>query len=142
MNERRPVADWATDWDHLTDEWATQCTDIWAELRERCPVAHTDRYHGAYLVTRYDDAVAVAHDPTSFSSRVTFVNENPPEKTNLNLPPVTRDPPDHSPIRRALLPAFNPRKVAELEPLMVDIVDGLLDKLCDRTVVDAVHDFA
>ena len=35
------------------DEWAVGSPAILADLRQRCPVAHTERFHGAYLVTRY-----------------------------------------------------------------------------------------
>jgi hypothetical protein len=32
---------------------------IWDELRRGCPIAHTDRYQGAYLPTRYEDVRAI-----------------------------------------------------------------------------------
>lgn len=53
LGNRRAVSDWATDFDHLSDEWAAGSPAILADLRQRCPVAHTERFHGAYLVTRY-----------------------------------------------------------------------------------------
>ena len=40
------VADWATDWDHHDADWVENPYPIWDELRDRCPVAHTDRYGG------------------------------------------------------------------------------------------------
>ena len=69
MAERPPVSDWSTDFDHLSDEWGVRGPDILAELREQCPIAKTDRFHGAYLVSRYDDIAAVARDTSTFSSR-------------------------------------------------------------------------
>ena len=65
---------------------------------------HTERFHGAYIVTRYDDVVAVAQDPGTFSSRVTMVTDTHPDDIKLSLGPLTLDPPLHSPLRRALLP--------------------------------------
>jgi len=31
-------------------------------MRERCPVAHSDRYDGFWVVTRYEDVYEVAQD--------------------------------------------------------------------------------
>ena len=126
----------------MSDEWANNSPDILADLRERCPVAHTDRFYGAYLVTRYDDIDELSHNTAAFSSRITAVNENHPDKIKIELPPITLDPPEHSPIRRALLPAFNPREVASLEPWVTEMVSGLLDDIEGRELVDGALDFA
>ena len=142
MNERPPVTDWTTDFDHLSDAWAADGPEILAELRQQCPVAHTERFHGAYLVSRYDDIAEVAHDTATFSSRITGVNDNHPDNIKLELPPITLDPPDHGPIRRALLPAFNPKQVALLEPFVVGRVNHLLDLLEGRELVDGALDYA
>ena len=50
-----PVTDWTTDWDHLDPKWRENPYPIWDSLRPTCPIAHTQRYQGAYLPTRYDD---------------------------------------------------------------------------------------
>src|SRR5215216_6711453 len=142
MGERPPVSDWATDFDHLTAEWAQHGPDLLRELRSRCPVAHTERFHGAYLVTRYDDVMAVTHDPATFSSRVTMVTDTHPERIKLELGPLTLDPPFHGPLRRALLPAFSPHRVAALEPLVDEIVEALLDDLAVESVIDGASRFA
>lgn len=142
MNERQHVSDWASDFDHLSEEWAARSPEILADLRQNCPVAHTERFHGAYLVSRYDDISEVAHNEAIFSSRITSVNDNHPDNIKLELPPITLDPPEHAPIRRALLPAFNPREVANLEPFVVEVVARLLDDLEGRALVDGALDFA
>ncbi len=147
MPDRPHVADWATDFDHLSDEWATDGPEILADLRERCPVAHTERFHGAYLVTRFDDVLDVARDTDTFSSRITLINDNHPDNVKLELPPITLDPPDHGPFRRALLPSFNPREVDKLEPFVARVANRLLDELSERAganggAVDGAIDFA
>ena len=50
-----PVSDWATDWSHLEPEWAADPYSIQDDLRQRCPIAHTDRFGGAWLPTRHED---------------------------------------------------------------------------------------
>ena len=139
---RRPVRDWASDFDHLSPEWAAHAPEICADLRDRCPVAHTERFYGAYLVTRYDDVVAVAQDTVGFSNRITAVNENRPENIRLEAPPITLDPPRHGPLRRSLLPPFSAREVARLVPLVEAACDRALDALDRRTVVDGAVDYA
>jgi hypothetical protein len=46
MDERPPVTDWATDFDHTDPRWVADPHPIWDELRQTCPVAHTDRFNG------------------------------------------------------------------------------------------------
>lgn len=59
---RSPVTDWKTDFDHLDPQWVNDPYPIWDQLRQECPIAHTERYTGAYLPTRYDDIRAIAYD--------------------------------------------------------------------------------
>ena len=57
-----PVSDWATDFSHADPEWAADPFPIQDDLRQRCPVAHTERFGGAWLPTRYDDVASIAYD--------------------------------------------------------------------------------
>ncbi len=141
MDPRRPVTDWATDFDHLSDEWAAHAPEILADLRNRCPVASTERFYGAYLLSRYDDIVEVARRPVEFSSRVTVVNENHPDNVKMELAPITLDPPHHGPLRRALLPAFNPRQTELLQPFVERTTRRLVEAIVGRTEVDAAAEY-
>ena len=51
----QPVSDWATDYDIFDAAYITDPFSIWDELRERCPIAHSDRWGGSLLPTRYAD---------------------------------------------------------------------------------------
>ena len=64
-----PVADWATDFDHADPEYNANAHEIWADLRDTCPVAHTDRYHGAWLPITTPVACCYPRSPRSRSSR-------------------------------------------------------------------------
>ena len=105
MSQRPPVKDWATDFDHLDPRWIEDPFPIWDELRQKCPIAHTERFNGVYLPTRYEDVRAIAYDPEHFSSRKVIVRESPPPANN-GAPPITSDPPRHRLARMALLPPF------------------------------------
>src|SRR5436305_11533078 len=80
MKSRPPVTDWATDFDHLDPRWIENPYPIWDELRARCPIAHTDRFMGVYLPTRYEDVRAIAKDTERFSSHRVVVLENMPPR--------------------------------------------------------------
>ena len=99
------VTDWATDFDHLDPRWVNDPFPIWAELRRQCPVAHTDRYLGVYLPTRYEDVRAVAYDTEHFSSRRVVVRNVRPEPP-IPSPPITADPPHHKFTKQLMLPPF------------------------------------
>src|SRR5262245_42288663 len=64
-----PVADWTTDFDHTDPEWVNDPFPIWEKLRTTCPVAHSDRYGGAWLPTSHEDVSAIAYDTDHFTSR-------------------------------------------------------------------------
>ncbi len=140
-----PVADWATDFSHLEPEWAADPYPIQDELRERCPIAHTDRFGGGWLPTRYEDVAAIAYDTERFTSRsVVMGNFRPPHEIAPagNVPPITSDPPFHHHARKLLLPAFTKTAVGRLEPATRKFCHSLIDALEGRDVVDAAADYA
>ena len=56
------VKDWATDYDIFDPGYVANPFGVWDELRQKCPVAHTDRWGGSWLPTRYEDVFAIARD--------------------------------------------------------------------------------
>lgn len=139
MTERPPVADWTTDWDHLDPRWRENPFPIWDELREKCPIAHTDRFLGAYLPTRYEDVRAIANDPVHFSSRRVVVREARPEP--MPSPPITSDPPQHKPFKQLLLPPFTAEAMTKLEPRARAICNELIDKFIADGHCDAAQQY-
>lgn len=140
MTDVKPVADWATDWDHLDATWRADPFPIWDELRETCPIAHTDRYLGAYLPTRYEDVRAIANDPEHFSSRRVVVRQRRAEDP-APAPPITSDPPRHKPYKRLLLPPFTVAEVAKLEPQARAICGELIDGFIAAGRCDAAQQY-
>jgi cytochrome P450 len=143
--ERRPVTDWATDFDHTDERWAADPYTIWDDLRATCPVAHTERFGGAWLPTRHADITEIAYDIERFTSRSPLVTEDRPplELAPIGIaPPISSDPPFHHAARRLLLPPFAPQAIDHLEPATRAHCEELLAALADREVVDAAHDYA
>ncbi|MBK9179759.1 MAG: cytochrome P450 [Acidimicrobiales bacterium] len=142
-----PVTDWATDFDHTDPVWVADPYPIWDDLRQRCPVAHSDRFGGTWLPTRHEDISAIAYDTEHFTSRAVVVSEVRPGPDDLpapigGAPPITSDPPFHSAARRLLLPAFSPKQIDALTPFTRDTCRELLDALDGRDPVDAAVDYA
>jgi hypothetical protein len=141
MSERPPVKDWATDFDHLDPRWVNDPYPIWDELRQKCPIAHTDRFKGVYLPTRYEDVRAIAYDPEHFSSRKVIVREAPPPSNN-GAPPITSDPPRHRLARMVLLPPFTPQAIDKLVPKARQICNELIDGFAAKGSCDAAVEYA
>ncbi len=138
---RPPVTDWATDWDHLDPRWNKDPYPIWDELRSRCPVAHTKRFHGAYLPTSYEAVKAIAYDTDSFSSRRVVVRDERIENPQP-APPITSDPPAHKPLKQILLPPFTPDEMEKLESKARRICNELIDSFIAKGQCDAAQDYA
>lgn len=142
-----PVKDFATDFDHTDPAWVQDPYPIWDDLRGRCPVAHSDRYGGAWLPTRHDDVAAIANDHEHFTSRTVVVTEGrpgedaPPAPIGV-APPITSDPPFHQFARRLLLPAFSPKAVRELEAYTRQLCEERLDAVAGMKQIDAAKDYA
>ena len=115
-----------------------------AGLREESPVHRMP--DGSYLLTRYDDLVAVYRDPTLWSSdkKIDFKPKfgDSPLYEHHTTSLVFRDPPDHKRIRKLFQAAFTRKALATLEPRIEALVDGYLDQLAERGEMEVVGDFS
>src|SRR6202041_867019 len=137
MAHTAPVQDWATDFDVLDPRYVSDPFSIWDDLRQSCPIAHTDRRKSSWLPTRYDDITDIAHDIAHFSSiKVAVIPGDEDEDPNANfdgpnleygLPPISADPPLHTWTRRLLLPWFSHARVESYEPMTRSLCRSLID---------------
>jgi cytochrome P450 len=127
-----------SDFDPLAPESFDSFHREFAELREHCPVAHSDAYNGFWALTRYEDVVAALRDP-NFSTSVQ--NVVPKLAFTGRRPPLHLDPPEHTPYRTALNPYFTAEKMAALEPALRQIIGGLLQPLVDAGGGDICEEF-
>lgn len=139
-----PVEDWRTDFDHTDAKWAEDPFPIWDDFREHCPIAHTERFGGAWFPVRYDDVAAVAYDTETFTSRSILVTPyRPLAKSPVGIaPPISSDPPFHHGARRILLPAFSPKAVAALEPFTRAYCHELIDSFDGESLIDGAVGYA
>jgi cytochrome P450 len=146
-----PVLDWATDYDIFDTGYVADPYPIWDELREQCPMAHTDRWGGSWLPTRYADVYAIAHDIETFPSgngisvvplADTGRNPTPAPILTSGVPPISADPPLHTWTRRLILPTMSPARVAEYEVFTRELCRRLVDDVLSRGSGDAASEYA
>lgn len=128
----------AIDWSFINDPYPTL-----ANLREHDPVHENP--DGSIYLTRYKDVRSVYQDRTMTSDKTIAFNEkfgDGPLYTHHTSSLVFNDPPYHTTVRKLLAHAFTPRKLAEMESLIANIVDKLLDELRGAGDVDFVRAFA
>ncbi|MGB7652757.1 MAG: cytochrome P450 [Acidimicrobiales bacterium] len=147
MSERPPVLDFATDWDHTDPEWVADPYPIWEDLRQRCPVAHTDRYGGAWFPATHAGVSAVAKDTENFTSRDVIIADGRPTGEDLPspigvAPPITSDPPFHAIARKLILPAFAPGVVNAMEPQIRELCNAYLDDVIGEEIVNGSLSYA
>ena len=155
---KEPVTDWKTDYDIFSKEYIKDPFPIWDNLREQCPVAHTERWDGSWMPTRYEDLFKIAQDIQHFSSRDVLVapggpppdpdaepDEDLPEVLrgeNIGAPPITSDPPVHTWARRLLLPPFSVKSIAKWEQETRELCSSLVDGFVENGRADGAADYA
>jgi cytochrome P450 len=123
----------------------TRSFPVLAEMRSQCPVAHSDRYDGFWVVTRYDDTAQVIHDHDRFSSKIVMIPRDLLtgfDGQPFPAPPLTADPPFDTKCRKMLLPLFTRPQIQKWEETTVAIADSHIAGLQGRDVIDASAEYA
>ncbi len=136
----RPLGS-GSDWDPISEETVKNPRRVYADLRNRCPVAHSERWGGFYTLTRHADVVAASRDPETFTATKQTVIPTSPRKGLARLP-LQVDPPEHTIYRRALNPFFKEDKMRALEPEIAALAERLYDDLLTGETIDFANDFA
>ncbi len=76
MTDTAPV-DVTTDYDLFDPDFVRDPYPAYDEIRETCPVAHTDRYQGSWMPTSYEDLRDFAAETDLFSSEDVLVTPRP-----------------------------------------------------------------
>lgn len=126
--------------DHHSPEFAKDPWPVYKDLRERCPVAHSDTYGGFWVLSRYEDIKKVALDDETWSSADSVVI--PPKLLKRRALPIETDPPIFHEYRRIMNPFFAPAAIEKLEPAISEYVDRCIDEFIERGSCDIVRDFA
>ncbi|HSN31426.1 MAG TPA: cytochrome P450 [Ideonella sp.] len=118
------------DWDPTSEAVQRDQRAAYDELRERCPVAHSDLL--GWSLFRHADVLRALEDPVTFSSVVSA----------HRAVPNGMDPPEHTEYRRIVEPYFSAERVQAFEPRCRAIAAGLARSLSGRDAVEFVAGFA
>lgn len=100
---------------------------------------------GSVYLTRHDDCLAVYRSRDMLSDKKDEFGRKfgkCPLYTHHTTSLIFNDPPYHTVVRKLISSAFTPRKLAEFEPLISDIVDQLLDRVEEMGELDLIDGFA
>lgn len=128
------------DFDPLLPESFDSAHAVFTDLRQRCPVAHSDAWGGFWALLKYADVKQVASDSHTFIT--SKQNVVPKVAFTGRRPPLHLDPPEHTPYRRALNPLLMEERVAQLEPQTRKFAADLLEPLIARGQGDICKDFS
>jgi cytochrome P450 len=146
--ERCPVDDLATDYDIFDPDYVRDPVPAWTELRGTCPIAHTERYGGSWLPTRYEDVQAMAKMVPELSSISPVVINLPDDLIGDDhegynaAAPISADPPIQTWTRRLLLPHFTPKAIEPLRGYTEQLCHELIDRFVDDGGCDGAVDYA
>lgn len=125
MSDHTPLQDWnPQDTEVLADK-----RHAYDEMRERCPVAHSDTMH--WSLFRHTDVVAVIDDPD------TFINAS-----RHRAIPNSMNGLEHAKHREILAPYFSASAIAGIEPTCREIATNTMQAISRPGTADAVANIA
>ncbi len=138
---------------------------LFADIRREDPV-HYNEALGAWVLTRYDDCLAVLHDPVTWSARMHTgprpINDvlgarmaelaadadsadllGAVERISTRSPILaSADPPIHVLQRKLVNGGFRPGRIRAMEPMIAEVAHRLIDDFATRGDVELVGEFA
>lgn len=125
---------------------------VYARLRAEAPLYRGPK-HAFWTLSRFEDIKAALADHETFSSdaRRGGIGITPAEAGGEALPAgshefpvgnlILMDPPRHTAFRKVITRRFLQKSMAPFEPRVREIVDELLDELCEAGEVDVLERF-
>ncbi|MGH9176342.1 MAG: cytochrome P450 [Vicinamibacterales bacterium] len=123
---------------------------VYARLRRETPVVWNETT-GSWLVSRYDDIVALLNDPRISSARVDATFRVLPEEVQRELEPLRTvlsrrmlltDPPTHTRLKNLVMKAFSARMSESRRERIQAICDSFIDRLATRREIEIMGEFA
>src|ERR1700739_870362 len=116
--------------------------DTYRWMRDEAPVYYSDRW-SFYALTRHKDVVAAHRDWKTFSSAygVTLDALSLRHRFETNMM-IIMDPPEHDRLRTLVRQVFTRSAIANLEPLVSEVISSYLDELTSKSDFHVVADFA
>ncbi len=128
------------EYDPTQEETFESTYAAFADLRARCPVAHSTSFDGFWAVTRYQDVYDILMQPDLYITSVR--NVVPGSSATGRRPPLHLDPPDHTPYRKAIDRALGAARVAGIEHTTRRVARSLMQAFVARGEADFVEHFS
>ena len=132
------------DFDHHSASYAEDPWSIYADLRTKCPVAHSAHHGGFWLLSGYEQVFAAARDDATFSSAHVL---DDPLKRGISIPdrefisvPIEMDPPEFRKYRNLLNPYFAPKATQRWRDVIAKWTTGCRDAVVETGRFDIVFD--
>ncbi len=134
------------EFDPYSDVFFDDPYELYRWMRDESPV-YLNEHYGFWALSRYDDVVAAHRDWRTFTSTHGITID---VLTDPNGAAMTRaaqgqiifmDPPDHDRMRGLVSRVFTPKAVADLEPMIRDLIRSHLDRITGSDF-DLVADFS
>lgn len=137
------------DFDHESEVHAQTWPEEFAQMRDRCPIAWTERHGGFWVATRYEAVVAMARDAKLFSSEKTFDAGTGSGTGGITIPftpiprglPVEADQPEWNSYRGFINRKFAPKAVEGFRADARRFATALLNRVIEDGEMDIVNDF-
>ena len=134
------MANGIQDFDPSLPETFDSAHELFADLRARCPVAHSTEMGGFWALTRYEDVKRAASNPDTFVTSVQ--NVVPKVAFTGRRPPLHLDPPEHTPYRRTLNPLLSLTRAEQFAPVARRYARDLLAPLVEAGGGDICSEYA
>ena len=116
---------------------------VYARLRRHSPV-HRSVILGSWILSRYDDVLAVARDHERFSNdprwRNTTASVLPPAPDDYSI--LLVDPPEHTRLRKVAARAFTRARLMTLEPTIEALANNIVERAVERGEVEWIGEVA
>ena len=131
------------EFDHHSETYAQNWRDIYRDLRQKCPVAHTEAHDGYYVISRFEDVERAVRDDDTFASRYIPGTELRgvmiPQAPLVSIP-IEVDPPEQTPLRKLWLPFFSLNTGKKWEPFVRAVTTAMLDAVIETGRIEMVED--
>lgn len=140
MNDRPAGAPDRDDFDpHIEESFDSPHVE-YRRMRSECPVAYSSAHGGFWALTRYDDIVGAVTNSEGFIT--SKINVIPNMSLGKRRPPLGKDPPEHTPFRRALDRTLRHSRITSMEPILRAHAARELDRMIAAGTGDISSDFA
>lgn len=134
------IAELEEHFDHTAEDYAVDVLERYRALRSRCPVAHSDRHGGFWVISKYDTIIKILRQPDIFISGEGIMI--PPLPFPVRGIPTESDGALHTDYRAVFMPYLTPGAVAGYEPVVRQRTTALLDTFIEDGRADFVAQFA